>query len=136
VETGSIAGTVKDSTGAAVAGATVTAKNVSAATERSAQTNDVSQYNIPGLLPGIYEVTVTATGFANFTSRAEVTTGATVTLDLQLSVSNETTTIEVVAADGVEVNTQNQELSQVVNTQQMAELPITMNVVLASSLCA
>jgi hypothetical protein len=123
VETGSISGTVRDTSGAAVAGAAVTAHNVATSAERSSTTGDNGQYNIPGLPPGVYELTVTSTGFAKFTSRVEVTVGATATVDPQLSVSNQTTTIEVVAAGGVEVNTQNQELSQIVNTQQMAELP-------------
>ena len=123
VERGSITGTVRDTSGAAVAGATVTAHNTATSAERSTTTGDNGQYNITSLAPGIYEVTVTSTGFAKFTSRVEVTVGAAVTVDPQLSVSNQTTTIEVVAAGGVEVNTQNQELSQIVNTQQMAELP-------------
>ena len=46
-----------------------------------------------------------------------------VTLDARLSVSNQTETVEVVAAGGTAVNTQTQELSQVVNTQQIAALP-------------
>jgi hypothetical protein len=123
VETGSISGTVRDTTGASVAGATVTSRNTATSAERTTTTGDNGQYRITGLAPGIYEVSVTSTGFAKFTSRVEVTVGASVTLDPQLSVSNQTTTIEVVAAGGVEVNTQNQELSQVVNTQQMEQLP-------------
>src|SRR5712672_157611 len=123
VETGSISGTVRDTSGAAVAGATVTAHNVATSAERSVTTGDNGQFHIPALPPGIYELSVTSTGFAKFTSRVEVTVGATVTVEPQLSVSNQTTTIEVVAAGGVEVNTQTQELSQIVNTQQMAELP-------------
>jgi Carboxypeptidase regulatory-like domain len=123
VQNGSISGTVRDSSGAAVAGATVTSRNTGTSAERSVSTGDNGQYTITGLPPGVYELTVTSTGFAKFTSRVEVTVGAAVTVDPQLSVSNQTTTIEVVAAGGVEVNTQNQELSQIVNTQQMAELP-------------
>ena len=123
LETGSISGTVRDTSGAAVAGATVTVHNTATSAERTATTGDTGQYNITALTPGVYELTVTSTGFAKFTSRAEVTVGAAVTVDPQLSVSNQTTTIEVVAAGGVEVNTSNQELSQIVNTQQMAQLP-------------
>jgi hypothetical protein len=123
VETGSISGTVRDTTGASVAGATVTARSVSTSAQRSATSGDNGQYNITGLAPGVYELTVNATGFAQYTSRLEVTVGGVVTVDPQLSVGNQTTTIEVVAAGGVEVNTQNQELSQVVNTLQMEQLP-------------
>ncbi|MCU1242479.1 MAG: Oar protein [Candidatus Acidoferrum typicum] len=123
VETGTITGTVRDASGAAVAGATVTARNTATSVERSATTGNSGQYTIPALTPGIYELTVTSAGFAKFTAQVEVTVGAVVTVEPQLSVSNQTTTIEVVAAGGVEVNTQTQELSQIVNTQQMAELP-------------
>src|SRR6266853_4908077 len=123
VETGSISGAVRDTSGAAVAAATVTVRNVATSAKRSVATGDNGQYNMTGLQPGVYELTVTSTGFAKFTSRVEVTVGATVKVDPQLSVSNQTTTIEVVAAGGVEVNTQNQELSQIVNTQQMEQLP-------------
>ena len=123
VETGAISGTVRDTSGAAVAGATVTVRNTATSAERTVTTGDQGQYTITALPPGIYELTVTSTGFAKFTSRVEVTVGSVVTVDPQLSVSNQTTTIEVVAAGGVEVNTQNQELSQIVNSQQMAELP-------------
>src|ERR1700676_1419944 len=123
VDTGSITGTVRDTSGAAVAGATVTAHNVNTSAERTVTSGDNGQYNITGVAPGIYELTGTSNGFAKFTSRVEVTVGAAVTVEPQLSVSNQTTTIEVVAAGGVEVNTQNQELSQIVNTQQMERLP-------------
>jgi len=81
VETGSISGTVRDTSGAAVAGATVTAHNVATSAERSVTTGDNGQFNIPALPPGIYELTVTSTGFAKFTSRVEVTVGSSVTVD-------------------------------------------------------
>jgi hypothetical protein len=123
VNTGTISGTVRDASGAAVAGATVTVRNTATSAERSVTTGNNGDYTIPGLAPGIYELTVTSTGFAKFTAQVEVTVASAVTVDPQLSVSNQTTTIEVVAAGGVEVNTQTQELSQIVNTQQMAELP-------------
>lgn len=123
VETGTISGTVRDTSGGAVAGATVTARNTATSAQRSVTTGDNGQYTIPSVPAGVYEVTVTSTGFAKYTTQVEVTVGATVTVEPQLSVSNQTTTVEVVAAGGVEVNTQNQELSQIVNTQQMADLP-------------
>ena len=120
VDTGTISGRVRDTSGGAVAGATVTAHNTATSAERSTTTGNSGEYIIPGLAPGIYELTVTSTGFAKFTTRVEVTVASAVTVEPQLSVSNLTTTIEVVAAGGVEVNTQTQELSQIVNTQQMS----------------
>ena len=49
--------------------------------------------------------------------------GAKVTVDARLSVSTQTETVEVVGAGGAVVNTQSQELSQIVNTQQISALP-------------
>jgi Carboxypeptidase regulatory-like domain/TonB-dependent Receptor Plug Domain len=122
-ESGTISGRVRDTSGGAVAGATVKVRNTATSAERSTTTSDTGEYTIPGLPAGIYDLTVTSTGFAQFTTRVEITVAAVVTVDPQLSVSHQTTTIEVVAAGGVEVNTQTQELSQIVNTQQMEELP-------------
>jgi outer membrane receptor protein involved in Fe transport len=122
-EAGTVSGTVKDATGAVVAGATVTAKNLATSAERTVQSGDSGQYNIPGLNPGIYEVTVSNAGFAAFKGRVEVTVGGRATLDAQLSVSNQVTTVEVIAEGGTAINTQTQELSQIVDSEQVAQLP-------------
>jgi Carboxypeptidase regulatory-like domain len=121
-ETGSITGTVTDSTGAVIPGATVMAKSTTGV-ERTVQSGPTGRYVIQGLIPGIYQVTVSSGSFQPFKSQAEVTVGGTVTLDAQLSVSGTTTTVEVVGAGGTTVNTQTQELSQLVGTTQMAQLP-------------
>ncbi len=121
--TGTFSGTVKDTTGAVIPGATVTAKNVSTSAERTVQTAADGTYIIPGILPGTYELTINSKGLQPFITRAEMTVGGRVSIDAQLSVSNQVTTVEVQAVGGVEVNTQTQELSQIINTQQMAQLP-------------
>jgi outer membrane receptor protein involved in Fe transport len=123
VETGSISGTVKDSGGGAVPGAIVIATNVATSAQRTTQTGAGGEYNVPGLPVGMYEVTITSSGFAKFTRRVEITVGSSARVDAQLSISGETTVVEVVGEGGVEVNTQTQELSQVVNSQMMQQLP-------------
>ena len=123
VEAGSIAGTVKDATGAVVPGATVKVKNVSTGLERTAQTGSVGQYTIPALTAGTYEVSITSGSFAPFKARADVAVGGITTVDAQLAVGKESTTIEVVAQGAAEVNTQTQELSTLISPQQMAQLP-------------
>lgn len=123
VEAGTISGTVHDTSGAVIAGATVTAKNVSTAAVHTVQTGETGQYILPGLAPGIYELTVTSTGFASFKARAELTVGGHTSLDAQLSVSGQTTTVEVVAGEGATVNTETQEISEVISPEQIAQLP-------------
>jgi len=122
-ETGSITGVVTDSTGAVIPGATVTAKSLATGAVRTVQSGSTGRYLIQALIPAIYEVTVTSGSFQPFKSETEVTVGGNVTLDAQLSLSGTTTTVEVVGAGGTTVNTQSQELSQLVGTTQMAQLP-------------
>jgi len=122
-ETGSITGVVTDSTGAVIPGATVTAKSLATGAVRTVQSGSTGRYLMQALIPAIYEVTVTSGSFQPFKSQAEVTVGGSVTLDAQLSLSGTTTTVEVVGAGGATVNTQSQELSQLVGTTQMAQLP-------------
>ncbi len=124
VHTGSIAGTVRDKAGAVVPNATVTARNVETAAERSVQSSSEGSYNIVALPPGDYEVTITSSSFAPFKQKTTVTVGGTVSVDATLGVAGVTTAVEVTAeAAGVEVNTQTQEQSQIVTTEQVEQLP-------------
>ena len=63
--TASITGLVSDSSGAVVAGATVTAENVATGVKTTAQTNDTGAYTIRLLPIGTYTVTVEAKGFSS-----------------------------------------------------------------------
>jgi Carboxypeptidase regulatory-like domain/TonB dependent receptor len=123
VETGQIVGTVTDQSGAVVPNATVTARNLATNAERTSQTSTTGAFLVESLEPGTYEVTVKTTGFQPFVAKVEVTVGSHVTVDAKLSVNTTTTEVEVVGEGGVQVNTQTQELSQTVNTQQLANLP-------------
>lgn len=58
VTTGTILGTVTDSTGAAVAGATVIITEVSKNTTTRTQSDQDGGYNVPFLVPGVYSVAV------------------------------------------------------------------------------
>ncbi|MFZ1051573.1 MAG: carboxypeptidase regulatory-like domain-containing protein, partial [Candidatus Sulfotelmatobacter sp.] len=123
-EAGSIVGSVHDATGAVITGAAVKALSVETRAERLTVTGASGQYSIPGLTPEKYEVTISNKGFQTFKSVVEVTVGGTVTVDAQLAVGQSSTVVEVSATSaGTEVNTQTQELSQLINTQQLAQLP-------------
>ena len=123
LETGKISGTVRDTSGAVIPGATVTVKSAATGAERSVQSGGIGQYLIPALTPGIYEVRVTNKGFKTFRTSVEVTVGGSATLDAQLEIGESTTVVEVVGGGATEVNTQTQEMSQLVDRQQMAQLP-------------
>jgi len=63
---GSIQGTITDSGGSVVPGATVVATNVATRVESTRQTNEAGLYVISPLPPGEYKVSVSATGFQTF----------------------------------------------------------------------
>jgi len=124
VQTGSLNGVVRDNTGAVLPGATVTARNVETGAERSTQTNGQGAYSLLALTPGQYEVTVSSPSFNTFKQQAAVTVGGNATLDATLGVTAASTTVEVSAeAASAQVNTQTQEISQIITPQQIAQLP-------------
>src|ERR1700676_160012 len=123
VDTGTLTGTVKDATGAVVPDAMVTVRNTATGASRVVQTASDGVYTVPGLPPSLYDVTATKTGFADYKTQATITVGSHVTLDVPLSVSQVSTTVEVVALPAAEVNTQSQEVSQIVTPEQVQNLP-------------
>jgi hypothetical protein len=123
VDTGTLTGTVKDTTGAVVPDAMVTVRNTATGATRVVQTASDGVYTVPGLAPSLYDVTASKTGFADYKTQATITVGSHVTLDVPLSVSQVSTTVEVVALPAAEVNTQSQEVSQIVTPEQVQNLP-------------
>jgi len=123
VETGVIAGTVTDQSGAVIAGANVTVKSLETNAERKVRSSPTGAFSVTGLLPAHYQVTIASGSFKPFTAKAEVTVGAHVSIDAKLSISTSTTEVQVVAEGGVQVNTETQELSQVVDSEQVSQLP-------------
>jgi hypothetical protein len=123
VDTGTVGGTVTDSSNAVVAGATVSLRSLQTDVKRTVETSANGTYTVTGLSTGTYEVTVNAAGFQPFTTKVEVTVGGHATVDATLSVSSAVTQVEVIGEGGTLVNTQTQELSQVVSQQQVSQLP-------------
>lgn len=128
-ETGQITVKAVDPRGAVVSGATVSVKSTTTGGARTATTNDEGIAIVTALQPGLYDVTVNGSGFAPYTQQANVTVGAKLNIEAALSATAKGESVTVVAGEsGVEVNTQTQELSDVVSQRQLVELPtITRN---------
>src|SRR5215469_15135984 len=83
---GTLLGTVQDSTGATVANAKVTATNTATATVYESATNDAGNYTIPNLPPGTYSVTVVAQGFKKEThANVDVLINSSTRVDVSVS---------------------------------------------------
>src|SRR5262245_24625340 len=68
--TGSILGTVRDSSGAVVAGATVVVTNTGTNVSTTVASNDSGAFEVPYLAPGAYSVSVNAPGFKKFVQQS------------------------------------------------------------------
>jgi hypothetical protein len=122
-ETGVINGNVKDPNGAVIAGAKIKIVNLGTGAERNVTSDSDGNYTATNLLPALYEVSVEAQGFAVNKTRAQVTVGSKVTADFQLVIGGTQQVVEVVAGAGVQVNTETQTLSTVVDGRKITELP-------------
>jgi hypothetical protein len=122
--TGQIVGKVTDPNGAVVVGANVTAKSIDTGRETTATSDNEGSYIITALQPGLYDVTVQGGNFKASNQRVQVTIGSKVSLDTQLALTEVTgETVSVIASEGVEVNTQTAEVSNIVTGTQIRELP-------------
>ena len=96
---GAINGTVTDPSGAAVPNAAVKAKEKATGIDHTTVTTSDGQFVFQDISIGAYTVTVTATGFPVLTvDNVPVTQGAIYTLPVKLTLSQQTTTVEVSAA--------------------------------------
>jgi len=121
-ETGQITGTVTDPTGSAIPRAAIKATLVSTGAVRNVTAASDGAYNISNLLPGNYQLDVTAPGFAPAQKQVVLTVGARVGQDFQLQVGATATAVEV-SESAPQVNTETQTLSQVVTQNEIRELP-------------
>jgi hypothetical protein len=93
--TGTISGDVTDTSGAVVAGATITIENLGTAQKRTATTSTGGNFSVPDLAIGKYKVTASAEGFKTLVQTAEVLTGAVTRAEFKLPVGQRTETVEV-----------------------------------------
>src|SRR5437660_1313828 len=120
--TGTISGDVTDSTGAVVAGATVTVQNIGTSETRTATSTSTGSYRVPDLAIGKYKVTATAPGFKSIVRTAEVATGAVTHADFALQLGQRTETVEVEgAAPLVDLSPNN---NNYVDSQKIENVPI------------
>jgi len=96
---GAINGTVTDPSGAAVPNATVKATETTTSIDRTTTTTSDGVFAFQDVPLGFYKVTVTASGFPAYTvDKVEVVAGQIYTLQVKLTLQQQTTTVEVSAA--------------------------------------
>src|SRR5260370_5395754 len=122
-QTASVTGCVTDPTGAVVPQARVTVAAEGSGLSTSIQTNDQGYYNFPSLLPGVYTLTVTKTGFKPVReTKLQLGVQQVARLDLVLDVGAVTETVDV-NAQAVLLDSESSTVGQVVGSKQVVELP-------------
>ncbi len=124
VATGTILGTVTDTSGAGVPGATVTATNLDTQFSRGATTDLSGQYSLPLMPVGRYKVDVALDGFKNLSRTGIVLeVGRNARIDVSIEPGNVAETITVVGASPL-VETSSTAVSRSVNQSEVLNLPL------------
>lgn len=100
-----LTGTITDPDGAGVANAEVHLLSVATGISTTVPANSSGNYFVPNVTPGIYRVTVSATGFATAVARdVTLSVGSTETLNVALAVGGANTSVSVSANVGVSLD--------------------------------
>lgn len=119
-----ISGTVTDPQGSVLAGAHVVVTNTLTGVKYETVTDASGIYHFPQLPVGTYSISATASGFKTFTA-----SGIVLNVDqeyvqpIQLAVGSTAEVVEV-SASAVQVNTTDMQLSNIVNSEQIVEMPL------------
>ncbi|MET0647445.1 MAG: TonB-dependent receptor [Pyrinomonadaceae bacterium] len=123
---GTITGTVNDPTGAVVKDAKVTATNVATGEAREATTGDEGTYTMPALDPGVYRVTVDATGFSqSVVEEVKLETAGRQAIDVTLTAGGVSGGTVTVTAEAPLAETETSVRGDLITGKQVTDLPIS-----------
>ena len=123
--TGTITGTVTDAQDALVPDAVLTLSNLEQGAGRNATSNQQGIYEFKFLEPGRYQVTASRTGFRQLVKTDLVlTVGQTMRVDFALQLGDVNQSISVSDTRSQMLETESSEVSQVINSTQVADLPL------------
>lgn len=121
---GSIVGNVKDSSGGAVPNASVTVQQTATGFSRQTLTNDAGQFQFPTVPGGVYEVSISKTGFTTFATKdVNVSPNAVSRVDASLEVGAVAESIQVEAFAAV-LQTDRAEVRSEITARQFENAPL------------
>jgi hypothetical protein len=122
-DAGRVIGTITDSTGAVVSGATIEVTRQATGRMVSVQTDGAGQYAVNALLPGNYKVDVKKEGFKTATANFALEISQVQTINLQLEPGTVSTAVDVTGAIPL-VDTATSSAGEVIQGRQVVELPL------------
>jgi len=122
--TGTITGTITDQSGAAVAGATVTLKNMETGISRTARTGETGRYEALSLPTGSWEIDASLSGFRTVVrTGVSLAVGQNAVVDFSLQVG-EVNQLVTVTGDVAQVETTTATVSNIVDEKKVTDLPL------------
>ncbi|MDQ2936132.1 MAG: TonB-dependent receptor [Acidobacteriota bacterium] len=121
---GRIAGTVTDSNGGLVPGATIVVKNDHTGEERTVMTNDVGYFIVSALRPSTYSVTAGAKDLSAKTTNVQLLVGQEFTLTMVLHPTGIAATVDITAGGDFALETSSAAMGANVNPREVEGLPL------------
>ncbi|MGA7915671.1 MAG: carboxypeptidase regulatory-like domain-containing protein, partial [Candidatus Acidiferrales bacterium] len=124
-DTATFTGTVRDTSGAVVAGADVTVSNASIGVTRATVSNNDGEWVTTALPNGAYDITVTAKGFKKYAANGVIIrVGQKLRVDVNLEVGSVSSEVVVAGEDVAQVETQSSEIAGTVTGKEMTQLQL------------
>jgi len=122
--TSTVTGTVSDKTGSIVPNAKVELQDVDTKAKTSVTTGNDGAYTFISVRPGNYSITVSGKGFRqSVVSGVRVEVGKSALVNVSLEVGGMTETVEVTAGTGVELQTLDASVGDVLDSNLLANMP-------------
>jgi hypothetical protein len=124
-QNGSITGTVKDPSGAAISGAAVVVTSPERGITRQTTSNSTGEYNESALPSGAYDIIVSAAGFKKYQAKGvKLDVGEKARVDVALEVGSISTEVIVQGENVAQVETQSSELAGTVTGKEITQLEL------------
>ena len=120
---GTITGRVTDKTGAVIGDAVVTLTDTSTQTSKEVKTGADGSFTFAAVVPSNYKLNVAKEGFGGFQKTFAVTPADRLTEDVSLAVGGSQTTVTV-EANTVQVNTTTGDVSHIITTNDLQNMPL------------
>jgi hypothetical protein len=119
-----INGTISDSSGAVLAGASVTVTSLATGIEKKAVSTSAGEYIVNYLIPGTYSVTVSANGFSTSQQTGiELQINQSARINVTMNAGSVQQTVEITATQPL-LQTEDASLGTVIGTESAANLPL------------
>jgi Carboxypeptidase regulatory-like domain/TonB dependent receptor len=123
-DAGIVSGTIVDPSGAVVPAAVVVLRNSATGSQRTCSADAAGQYAFSALPAGHYQIEIVAPGFKPYQlTDVNVATSGTLTLDVQLELKSDATSIEV-SADTVQIDLSTTQMGETITANKMSTVPL------------